>query len=514
MGQLTWLDHAFIMAYLLFTLAIGAWVSVYVRTGREFFLAGRTLPWWAVGVSLVATDIGGTDLIGVGGAAYRYGLVVANFEWIGCVPAMIVAAFVFIPHLWRCGVTTIPEYLERRFDGRVRLAVALCWVVFMACNLGVMLLASAKLMQELVGWPVARTIWFIGVFVWFYTWSGGLAAVVYTDVLQGLVMMGGCAALVIAGMWELGGWQNLVHQVHAAVSTSPRHLLAPHDYFRLVLPVDTSSPFPWPAILFGLAFIISPAYWMGNQAIVQRALGTRSVYEARAAYVWGALLKNLIPFLIAIPGLMAIALIPDLPDADAALPTLIGRLLPAGMKGVFIAAFLAALMSSVDSYLNSASTLLTHDVYRRWLRPQADERRLLWVGRWLTVLLTGWGIFFAFQLQHWNQGIYAIFQTLMSFFNGPAFAVLLAGVLFPQVNRHGALWGFWAGVITAMLLFLWNHPYVCGWFGWQPLFQIEEPFLYYSIWAFIMSGLVMSVTSYLTPADDSDKRQLSFWGMR
>jgi SSS family solute:Na+ symporter len=524
MGQLSAIDYAIILAYLIATVAIGLWVSVYIRTGREFFLAGRTLPWWAVGLSLVATDIGGTDLIGMGGAAYRYGMAVGNFEWIGCVPAMIVGAFVFIPHFWRCGITTIPEFLERRFDVRVRTAVALCWLAFMACNLGVMLLASAILMQSLAGWPVGWTIVLISVLTCFYTWSGGLAAVVYTDVLQGVVMIAGCALVVVVGLIDVGGWQGLEEKIAkqtAATSTAEATAAAPSlppakprpdEHFSLVLPVDTPSPFPWTGIFFGLALIISPAYWIGNQAIVQRSLGARSEYEAKASYVWGALLKNAIPLVVAIPGLIALAEIPGLEVADHALPLLVDRTMPIGIKGVFVAAFLAALMSSVESYINSAATIFTHDFYLRFLRPSADERRVLQVGRAVTLALTAWAIYFAFQLQQADEGLYAVFQTLMSFFNGPAFAVLLAGLVTRSANRHGAFWGFLSGVTTAVTLFLLNQPTVCTFFRTRPLFQIESPFLYYSIWAFAMTLLVTAAISYWTDPEPPEKQRYALGG--
>lgn len=524
MGVLSVWDYAVLVLYLLATIFVGFWVSRYIQTGREFFLAGRTLPWWAVGVSLVATDIGGTDIIGVGGAAYRYGMAVGNFEWIGCVPAMIVGAFVFIPHFWRCGITTIPEFLERRFSVQVRTAVALCWLIFMACNLGVMLLASAKLMEALAGWNPTFSICLIAALVGFYTFSGGLSAVVYTDVLQGVVMISGCLLVVIVGLWNVGGIGRLHERVQTVVveqqtrdSTtnapdSKPEALPKFEHFELVLPVDTKTPFPWTAILFGLTFIVSPAYWIGNQAIVQRALGTRSEFEAKAAYVWGAVLKNLIPFIIVVPGLIAIVTFPDIQDPDLALPQLIGTIMPSGVKGVFLAAFMAALMSSVDSYLNSATAIFTNDIYLRFIRPNADERRMLFIGRTVTALLTVWGIFFAFQLSTVDAGIYAIFQTLMSFFNGPAFAVLLAGLLTRWVTSMGAFAGFVSGVATAVTLYGVNHPAVCALFHWEPLFQIADPFLYYSIWAFLMTMIVMAIGSYFSPRDAEEKTAYSIFG--
>ena len=209
MQHLDVFDYTVVAIYLLGTIGLGLWMGRRIRVGSDFFLAGRSLPWWAVGVSLVATDIGGTDIVGVGGAAYAHGLAVGNFEWIGCVPAMIVAAFLFIPHFWRCGVTTIPEFLEKRFNVGVRSALAACWLIFMACNLGVMLLVSAKMMSAVIGWNIAFSIWITAALVGIYTCAGGLAAVVYTDVIQGVVMIGGCLLIVIFGLADIGGFEEL-----------------------------------------------------------------------------------------------------------------------------------------------------------------------------------------------------------------------------------------------------------------------------------------------------------------
>lgn len=494
--MLSTLDYIVIAAYLGGTLALGTWIGRRIHSGTDFFLAGRSLPWWAIGMSLVATDIGGIDIIGVGGAAYAHGLAVANFEWIGCVPAMIVAAFVFVPFFYRSGVYTVPEFLERRFDARIRSALAACWLVFMACNLGVMLLASARMMQQTFGWDVAWCVWGTGLLVGFYTVFGGLAAVVYTDVIQCAVMIGGCLLVLVLGLIDVGGWSGLMERL-------PQN----GHHGDLLVPVDADSPFPWPAILFGLALILSPAYWIGNQAIVQRSLGARSEFEAQASYVWGALLKNVIPLIIAVPGLIAAVRYPDLSTGDAAFPRLVSDLLPGGLRGVFVAGFMAALMSSVDSYLNAASTLLCHDLYKRFVRPDADDRRLLAVGRWTTVALVGWGIGFAFGLLQVseNSGIYTIFQTLMAFFQGPALAVLLLGLFWRRATGTGALVAFLGGIATSVSLFVLSQPAVIESLGWEPLFRIPDPFLYFSCWAFLVAVLLLVGVSLVTPREPAEK---------
>ncbi|MCA9129670.1 MAG: hypothetical protein KDB22_21435, partial [Planctomycetales bacterium] len=275
----------------------------------------------------------------------------------------------------------------------------------------------------------------------------------------------------------------------------------------LILPADTSSPFPWPGIFFGLALILSPAYWIGNQAIVQRSLGARSEFEAKASYIWGALLKNVIPLIVAVPGLIAVALTPDLPDGDAAIPNLVGLLLPAGLRGVFVAAFLAALMSSIDSYLNSAATIVTNDFYKRFYDPSVSDQRLLGIGRITTVCLVLWALAFAFVLTRMQEGsgIYAIFQTLLAFFQGPAFAVLLLGVVWKRATGAAALVGLLAGIATAILLYIFNQPAVYQTLGWEPLFQISEPFLYFSIWAFAVTAAILIIGSFMGKQPDQEK---------
>ncbi len=508
---LTLPDYIIIALYLIGTLALGLIVGMRLKTGSDFFLAGRQLPWWAVGMSLVATDIGGTDIIGVGGAAHRHGLAVANFEWIGCIPAMIVGAFVFIPYFYRAGVYTIPEFLEQRYNASVRAVLATCWLIFMACNLGIMLLASGKMMSAVFGWDQLMCIIATAVLVGIYTCSGGLAAVVYTDVVQCVVMIVGCLAILVLGLIEVGGVTQLQMRLKEA---EHKQLLAAHatvgptedrqapvapasQRTSLILPVDTKSPFPWPGIYFGLMMILSPAYWVGNQAIVQRSLGAKSEFEAKASYIWGALLKTVIPLIIAVPGLIAFALIPDLSDSDSAIPVLVRELLPVGLRGLFVSAFLAALMSSVDSYLNSAATIVSNDFYKRFYNPQVSDTTLLNVGRITTVVLVVWAIVFAILLDQANKdsGIYAIFQTLMAFFQGPAFAILLVGIIWKPAQGRSALVGLLAGIATSISLYALNQPAVYEWLQLEPLFQISEPYLYFSIWSFLVTAVVLVIGS-------------------
>ncbi len=502
-GSLTAIDYVVLGVYLAVTLAIGLRVARGMHTGREYFLAGRSLPWWAVGFSLVATDIGGTDIVGVGGAAYSHGMAVANFEWIGCVPAMLLAAFIFVPVFYRAGVYTIPEYMERRFHAGVRVALAACWLIFMACNLGIMLYASGVMMHGIFGWDPRWCVLITAFLVGFYTLAGGMAAVVYTDVLQCVVMIGGCLLVTVFGLVELGGLDGLTERLEAREAAA---------HVDLLLPVDTPTPFPWPGVFFGLALVLGPAYWIGNQAIVQRSLGARSEREATASYVSGAVLKNVIPLVVAVPGLVAFALYPDLEKGDAAFPELVSRLMPAGLRGLFFAAFIAALMSSVDSYLNAAAAIVSKDFYARFWRKETTDQALLAVGRTATFGLLVWAVGFALVLERLEGGgIYAVFQTLMAFFQGPALALLITGLLWPRANGTGAMTGFLGGVLCAVGLFTLSSETVSKALGWEPLFRIADPFLYFSVWAFLTALVLMVVVSLATaPAPEEKTRGLVF----
>ena len=197
------IDFVIVLLYLAGIIFIGMFFKKYVNTSEDFFLAGKALPFWAIGMSIVVSDIGAVDFVGLTGQAYRYGVVVGNFDWIGSVPAMILAALVFVPYYWRAGVFTIPEYLGRRYNDGVRTIHAVVWLIFMAFAIGIMLWATGVLLSELMGWPIMMSIILTAVIVGFYTIMGGLSAVVMIDVVQLVIMFIGGTAILVLGLWEL-----------------------------------------------------------------------------------------------------------------------------------------------------------------------------------------------------------------------------------------------------------------------------------------------------------------------
>ncbi|MDP8243302.1 MAG: sodium/solute symporter [Candidatus Hinthialibacter antarcticus] len=492
------LDYAIMLGYFLFTMGLGVYLGRNIKTGKDYFLAGRSLPWWAIGMSLVVSDIGGVDIVGLAGEAYEHGLVLGNFDWLGSVPVMIIAGFVFIPLFWRSGAYTIPEFLGRRYNSAIQTIVSGIWLVVMVFNLGIMLYATAAMMKVMLGWPEGYSIVLSAVFVGLYTIVGGLSAVVYTDVIQCIVMMVGCAIALVIGINDVGGLSGLRETI---LAMGPQY----ENHFDLVRTVDTHTDYPWTGVLMGLGFVLAPAYWIGNQAIVQRSLGARTEFEAKASFIWGSLLKIFIPILMVIPGIVALAHNPNVENINHAVPILIRDTLPTGLLGIFFAAFLAAFMSSVDTSLNSSVTLLTTDFYKKFLFPNAGEKHLLLVGRLLTIVFILWGIGFAFWVWARGEGIYTIIQTIFSLYQGPSLSIIILGVLWSRTTGAGALVGLLSGIGAAAVLHFTHNALYDEALGASTLFQYDDPFLLIAWWAFAVSFVVTIIVSLLTPREPEEK---------
>ena len=208
------IDYITMLVYLVFTLGVGLYFGRRIKTDEDYFLAGRKLPWWAVGMSFVVSDIGAIDIVGIAGSAYLYGIVMGNYDWFGSVTIMIIAGFIFVPYFWRAKVYTVPEFLGKRYNLGVRTISALIWGTFLACNLGIMLYATAVMLNTMLGWSYGFSIWTAAIVIGLYTLIGGLAAVVYTDVIQCFVMFLGCSVALVIGLYHVGGIGGLVETVH------------------------------------------------------------------------------------------------------------------------------------------------------------------------------------------------------------------------------------------------------------------------------------------------------------
>ncbi|MEJ2575981.1 MAG: sodium/solute symporter [Gammaproteobacteria bacterium] len=436
---LSQLDLWIIAGYLVAVALIGALAARRTHTAQDLFLAGRRLGAVPIGLSLFASNISSTTLIGLAGAAYAWGIAVANYEWMAA-PVLVFMALLVAPVYLRARITTVPEFFEQRFDPRVRRYFsALTLFANIVVDTAGTLFAGALVLSSLVpNLSLGTAALVLAAVAGLYTAAGGLAAVVYTDVLQALILLAGSALVAWTAYTALGASPEAV----AAAAPTPGHL----SFF---LPLDDPN-LPWLGTLIGVP-ILGFYFWCTNQFIVQRVLGAHSVEAARWGMLLAAVLKLAVVFLMVLPGVMAHALLPPLEDGDLVFPALVSELLPAGLTGLVMAALAAALMSSIDSTLNSAATLLTWD-WVRPLRPGMSDRRIAWIGRGAIVGFMFLAAAIAPAIGRF-EGLFQYLQTALAYLVPPVAAVFLAGFFAPRVGARAALRGLLGGHLVSAALF-------------------------------------------------------------
>ena len=438
-----------------------------MKDSKDYFLAGRSLTWWVIGLSIIGTNIGTNSYIGASGNAYSIGIAQANFEWIGAIPAMIICSLIFIPLYWKAGVYSIPEYLGLRYNQPVRLVAALIACIVAVFAIGVGMWALALTLETYIGWPIWLGILVSGTVVGFYSISGGLAAVAITDSLQVCIMFLCGLIIVYLGLEELGGWDNFASQL---TEEHPTHL-------QTYLPADHES-YPWPGVILGLGLVLSPAYWIGSQAILQRSLGAKSQWDASASMMFAAFAKTLVPLLIVFPGILALVMKADIDYPDMALPWIIKNVLPAGISGLMFVAIIAALQSTIDSGINSTSLMITRDIRHVLLNDDSTENDLK-IGRYLTLLILVIAMSIAPFIGELG-GIFTFMQTVLSLFQGPMLALLLLGALSKRATPQAGLWTLITGVPVAGIFLL---------LGMNMLYVAFVTFCYSMIVLWLVSGV-------------------------
>ena len=433
------LDFVIIGIYFAVVLAIGIWVSKTTETGDDLFLAGRTLTWGVIGFSLFASNISSTTLIGLAGAAYSGGIPVSTYEWMSGVP-LIILAVVFIPLFLKARISTIPEFLELRFDSRSRsyfsaITILLSIIVDTAGGLYAGAVVVKVFVPQIEIW---QTVIALGLFAGLYTAAGGLKAVVYTDVIQAVVLILGTVLLT----WLL--FAELDYSWAAVLESSPE------GHLSLIRPLDDPMLPGW-GIPLGV-FFLGFWYWVTNQYIVQRVLGAKTVRDAQWGSILAGFLKIIPLFTMVIPGVMAIRLFPDLPNPDMVFPTLVTEVLPIGVTGLVLAGLVAAIMSSVDSTLNSASTLVVHDFVEPrnpGLTPELVGR----YGRITTIILMIIAILWAPMIANFG-GLWSYLQQAFSIMVPPIAAIFLIGVFWKRGNGQGAFTALWGGHLIGLFMFI------------------------------------------------------------
>ncbi|MEL6674348.1 MAG: sodium:solute symporter [Bacteroidota bacterium] len=432
------LDLGVIAAYFIAIFAIGIWVARSTRSSEDLFLGGRSLTWGFIGLSLFASNISSTTLIGLSGSAYKTGIVDSVYEWMSGIP-LILAALIFIPLYLRSRIVTIPEYLEKRFDRRSRsifsvITIFISIVVDTAGGLYAGALVLKVFFPDLILW---QTTLALALVAGLYTAFGGLKAVVYTDAMQAVILLVGCSVLTYLLFEQLDfSWAKVL-------------AATPEGHFSVVRPADDPT-LPWPGLIMGVPFL-GFWYWATNQYIVQRVLGAKNIQHARWGVTLAGFLKVIPLFIMVIPGAMAISLYPDLPTSDMVFPTML-EILPEGLLGLVLAGLVSAILSSVDSTLNSASTLIVVDFVKP-ARPGLSDQQVAVYGRAATLILMIVAAVWAPFIENF-EGLWAYLQQMFSIIVPPIVVLFLVGVFYKRGNGHGAFWTLIIGNAVGILLFV------------------------------------------------------------
>ena len=514
--MLGWEDWSCIGLYFLLVFGVAAWATFRERatrgTSAGYFLAGRNAGWFVIGASLFASNIGSEHLVGLAGAGAKSGVAMGQFEIMagGC---LLILGWVFVPFYIRSGVFTMPEFLERRYSPAARWYMAIISIVgYVLTKVSVTIAAGGivfkwmgiyetlkdyawmKPMIAFLHWmdvtePADCSFWIGAIVVvvatGIYTIVGGLRAVLYTDLLQCFVLIGGSVAVTVAGLVRLGGFNAMVEASESGM---------------LSLWKPMSDPdFPWTGLIFGIP-VIGVWYWCTDQFIVQRVLAARNEDQARKGTLFAAYLKQLPLFIFVIPGVIAAALAASgqlqLDEPDSALPALVGALLPAGLKGLVIAGLLAALMSSLSSVFNSCSTLITWDIYRK-IVPNASERTLVLVGQLSTVVLVVFGLLWIPLMKQISGALYEYLQHVQAYIAPPVTAVFLVGICWRRANALGAIASLAVGFVLGMaklVLHLYEEKLDGIWLKYA-----EINFLHFAILLFAICTAVLVVASLMAP---------------
>lgn len=474
--QLGLIDTVVFCAFIVMVIGVSLRASRNEKTDEDYFLAGRKLSWWLIGISLIASNISTEHFVGMAGRGYELGLAIASYEWMAAVTLVIVALF-FLPRFLKAGIYTMPEYLEYRYDAKARAIMAtFMMLAYVFVALASVLYSGALALASIFEIDLVTGIWLIGISAGIYTIYGGLGAVVWSDLIQGLALLLGGLLVMFLGFQAIGGIGPFMEMAGDKLTT--------------VLPWDHPE-MPWVAVFVGGLWIPNLFYWGMNQFITQRTLGARSLVEGQKGIFLAASLKLIIPFIIVFPGIMAAELYADqVAMADQAYPVMIREILPMGLTGFMFAALFGAVMSSLDSMLNSAATIFTIDLYKRhWIKREVSPKHFVTVGRIATAALVLVGCLWA-PLVGAAGSVFQYIQMFWGFISPGIVAAFLFGLFSPRTPPFAAVGAMLLGIPVYGTL-LWTLP--------------DVAFLHHMMITFLVLSLFMGIVTKMRPLSEPKK---------
>lgn len=506
------LDYAILAIYFVVVLGIGFVARLAIKTDIDFFLSGRRLPAWITGLAFIAANLGALEILGQAANGAQYGIPAVHYYWIGAVPAMIFLGLFMMPFYYGAKVRSVPEYLRLRFNEPAHAFNAATFAIATVLISGVNLFALALIIHLMLGWSVTTAILVAAALVLVYITLGGLTSAIYNEVLQFFIIVAALLPLTLVALHSIGGIHGLEQKVKAfkPLGDPGLHAWQGLQIHHVTNPLGSD----WVGLVFGLGFVLSFGYWTTNFAEVQRALSARNMSAARRTPLIGAYPKIFLPFIIIIPGLIAVLTVHGLGVGKAiglqyntAIPHLIGDFLPEGMLGIAITGLLAAFMAGVAANVTAFNTVVTYDIVQSYFAKDRDSAYYLRMGRIITIAGILISVLTAFIAKGYSN-IMNYIQTLFSIFNAPLFATFIIAMFWKRATAWGGFWSLVSGTVAAYAVNRLNAYHTIFHFG-----SALSASFWQAIIAFIVGGVVLVLVSFVTkPKPDEELRGL-VWGL-
>jgi solute:Na+ symporter, SSS family len=506
-------DLFIIGLYFVMVLGIGLYLKSFTKTGEDFFLAGRDMSAWVAGLSFVAANLGALELMGWAGSAYQYGILAAHWYWIGAIPAMLFLGIVMMPFYYISKTHSVPGYLKLRFGEPSRVISAVSFGLMTVLMSGINMYSMALVMKIVLGWDIGFSIWVSSLTVAAYVFLGGLLSAIFNEVLQFFLIWLGAIVISILGLIEAGGWNGMVHRI------AQRWPGQDYTHMWQGLGSFTSNPMGinWVGIVMGLGFVISFGYWTTDFLVVQRVLAAKDLRSAKIAPIIGAAFKMAVPFIVILPGLLALAVLPEklvgesqaingLHSYNEVLPLMLARYCGPGLLGLGITALIAGFMSGMAGNVSAFATVWTYDIYRALWRKDASDDHYVFVGRWCTVLGVLVSIGTAYLVMQFAS-IMDYVQALFSFFIAPLFGTVILGMLWKRATPAGGFWGLLVGTVSAIGMWAWVKldPSALRYIAVSPNAKDMAENMFRALWSWVACVVVTVLVSMFTrPKPDSE----------
>src|SRR5215467_11789146 len=499
-------DLIIVIFYFALVLAIGFYLKKRANTAEDFFMAGREMTAWVAGLSFLSANLGALELMGWAGSAYQYGILATHWYWIGAIPAMVFLALVMMPFYYISKTHSVPGYLKLRFGEPSRALSSVSFAFMTVLMSGINMYSMALVLKIILGWNINVSILVSSITVAIYVTLGGLRSAIFNEVLQFILIWAGALLIPILGLMEAGGWSGLRARVAANASAEYTHLWGTLGSFDA-----NPMGIHWTGIVFGLGAVISMGYWTTDFLVVQRVLSAKDLRAAKMAPIIGAGFKMLVPFIVILPGLLALAVLPVklVGESQAiatgghsyneVLPLMLARYCGPGLLGLGITALIDGFMSGMAGNVSAFTTVWTYDIYRALINRNASDEHYVRMGRWTTIV----GVLISVGTAYLVMSFLSIMdyvQALFSFFIAPLFGTVVLGMLWKRTSAAGGFWGLLAGTLSSIGMWAWVKvdPSALRYIALSPYARDMAENMYRALWSWIVCVLVTVTVSLMT----------------